>query len=353
MQPRNSDRLTTVLNNPFYLYRREVESLPLLDKEEALALHQAIESHLKDLLWICTAVPESLDLIHSHFEKIAAGELSLDTLLHGFASLDPPQLKPDLPEVQQRLFKLLILQYDTQAKLKNLGIKSPETQVCRRQLLAGLTHFKWTAQVIDKLAEYFQTLDHRLHHFKQKFHQALTTFKQAKQALIASNLRLVIFLARKYTYLGASFLDLVQEGNIGLIQAIERFDYRWGYAFSSYASIWIKHAILNAISKFQPLPNEEVLENLEDHETPTPIDIVSVEEVCKATQQALSSLPPREANILRLRFGIGLPCSYTLEKIGQIFKVSRERIRQIEVKALKALQNQVQASGLKTFLNKD
>lgn len=353
MQPKNtSNRSTVDINSPFYLYQREIQSIPVLNKKDELTLHQAIESHLQDILWIFTEVPECLDIIHSHFEQITGGALKLDTLLYGFASLEPPKLKPDLPEVQQRLFKLLIHQYDTQGKLKNFGPESSKTQDSQRRLVECLSSFKWTALIIDKVVHYAQVLTAETG-LKHKLDRSLTALKQAKQALIANNLRLVFFVAKKHAYLGAQFLDLIQEGNIGLIQAIERFDYRWGYAFSSYASIWIKHAILNAVSKFQSTPAEEddILENLEDQKTPSHLDVVSGCDLLIFTHQALSSLPLREAKILQLRFGIGIPCPYTLAEIGEMFEISRERIRQIETKALKALGDQYQASSLKISLN--
>lgn len=352
MPSRHRARQSIDLNSPFYLYRREIQSFPLLDKEDELNLYQAIETHLQSILKACTEVPECLQVIHEHFAQISAGELRLESLLYGFASIAPLQPKSDFNQVQQRLLELRKLQRHTQDKLTALGPKALETQASQQRLLECLSNFKWNAQVIDKLVHYLQSLTYVLSPLKQKLNKALIAFKQAKNALVASHLRLVFFIAKKYTYLGAQFLDLVQEGNIGLAQAVERFDYRWGYAFSSYASVWIKHAILNTLSKLQlaPVEEEEVLESLEDEETPTPIEVISVEELCKATQRALACLPPREANILRLRFGIGVPCSHTLEEVGEIFKVTRERIRQIEAKALKALREQKELPFLKIFL---
>jgi len=348
MRPKNTgNRLTTDLN----LYQRELQSIPLLSKEDEKALHQAMEANLQEILRAFTEVPECLDIIHSHFEHITRGDLKLNTLLYGFASLDPPQLKPDLAEVQQRLFKLLVHQYDTQGNLKNLGPESSETQASQHQLMECLGSFKWTALIINKLVHYVQVLPTEAG-LKHKLDRSLTALKQAKQALIASNLRLVFFIAKKHTYLGAQFLDLIQEGNIGLMQAIERFDYRWGYAFSSYATIWIKHAILNAVSKFQSTPIEdEVLENLEDQKTPSPFEVVSGWDLLNLAHQALFSLPPREAKILQLRFGIGIPCPYTLAEIGEMFEISKERIRQIEAKALRVLRDQYQAPSSKPFFD--
>lgn len=353
MQPKNTGNRSAVdINSPFYLYRRDIQSIPVLSKDDEKGLYQAIESHLKEILWILTKVPESLDIIQFHFEQITRGVLKLDTLVHGFASLDPLQSKPTSSEIEQRLFKLLTHQYNTQGKLKALGPASYETKASQLQLMECLTEFKWTSQIIDQLVHYAQTLTIETD-LKHRLLQALTALKRAKQFLSASNLRLVFFIAKKYTHLGTQFLDLIQEGNIGLIQAIDRFDYRWGYAFSSYASIWIKHAILNALSKLQSAPaeNDEILETIEDEKTPLPIEVASAEDLRKATQRVLSSLPPHEANVLRLRFGIGVPCSHTLNEIGEIFNLSRERIRQIEAKALKALRDQVEGPCLKSFLN--
>jgi RNA polymerase sigma factor (sigma-70 family) len=350
MHPKNRKRSSVDCDSPFCLYRREVQSFHVLNKKEEENLHQIIEYHLQSILKICTEVPECLEIIHTQFKKITIGKLKIDTLLYGFAFPEPLQ-KLELLEVQQRLFKLQLLQYEVQGKLIHLGSKAPQTQKSQEQLLEGLNAFKWSAQIIDLLVRYLQTT-YEFPPLKERLHKALKAIKQAKNTLVASNLRLVFFVAKKYTYVGAHFLDLVQEGSIGLMQAVERFDYRFGYAFSSYATIWIKHAILNALSKFESIATEEevVLDSVEEANNLTPMELVSGEDLCKAARQALSRLSDREAEILRLRFGIGVPCPYTLKEVSERFKVSRERIRQIEAKALQILRDQGELYSLKTFL---
>jgi len=282
---------------------------------------------------------------------------------------------------------------------------------------------------LGRMRESIEKQQMRLHEIEKRTHLTINEIKEinreiavgeaqarrAKKEMVEANLRLVISIAKKYTNRGLQFLDLIQEGNIGLMKAVDKFEYRRGYKFSTYATWWIRQAItrsiadqartiripvhmietinkLNRISRQmlqemgrEPTPDElavrmEMPEDkvrkvlkiakepismetpigddedshlgdfIEDTSVESPIESATMESLRETTHSVLAGLTPREAKVLRMRFGIDMTTDHTLEEVGKQFDVTRERIRQIEAKALRKLRHPSRSEQLRSFL---
>ena len=272
-----------------------------------------------------------------------------------------------------------------------------------RQELEGLTDLAMESQ---------QDLDQRVADTEKFFGE----YEEAKRKLSGGNLRLVVSIAKKYRNRGLSFLDIIQEGNTGLMRAVDKYEYRRGYKFSTYATWWIRQAITRAIADhartiripvhmietmsrlrniskvlLQSLGREPTIEEIadqadlpvsevrrvlkisrhpisldrpvgesedsyfgdfiEDEQAESPVQAASQEMLKDKIEAVLTTLTYREREIIKLRYGIGDGYTYTLEEVGRIFQVTRERVRQVEAKAIRKLQHPVRSRKLESFLD--
>jgi RNA polymerase primary sigma factor len=365
-------------------------------------------------------------------KKLAAEFMELKLSPRMFDALTD-QLRTHISEIRQIEKEIMIIAVrDAGMPRKDFIATFPKNETSARWIQKHVKAGKKYSAPLLKLKDEVERRQKKLTQLEEQYHLSVNDIKEinrevsigeakarrAKKEMVEANLRLVISIAKKYTNRGLQFLDLIQEGNIGLMKAVDKFEYRRGYKFSTYATWWIRQAItrsiadqartiripvhmietinkLNRISRQmlqemgrEPTPEElavrmEMPEDkvrkvlkiakepismetpigddedshlgdfIEDQSVASPIDQATMESLRETTHSVLAQLTPREAKVLRMRFGIDMNTDHTLEEVGKQFDVTRERIRQIEAKALRKLRHPSRSEQLRSFLMDD
>ncbi|MFV0446765.1 MAG: RNA polymerase sigma factor RpoD [Planctomycetaceae bacterium] len=454
------------IDDPIRIYLTQMGQIPLLSRDEEVHLAKTIEvtrcRFRRALLESDYAMQGAIET----FEQVQAGEVPFDRMIkisltegllkdkilarmpHNLATLKHLQEEnlreyqllqsPDLKKgdrgaldesIKQRRRKMATL-------AEEMGLRTARLQTIMRRLETANRRVQYLQKQIDLLANHRMAKDERAN-LQQELHdlqmmsletpeslmqrvrlvkERYTAYDKAMQDLAAANLRLVVSIAKKYRNRGLSFLDLIQEGNTGLMRAVEKYEYRRGFKFSTYATWWIRQAITRAIADqsrtirvpvhmieamtklrrvakklLQQLGREPEVEELaeaagipvseaervlkiakqpvsldrpvgdgedtnfgelvEDRSTENPALAAASEMMKDKIDQVLKTLTYREREIIKLRYGLGDGYTYTLEEVGRIFKVTRERVRQIEAKAVRKLQHPARSKQLKGFLD--
>jgi len=465
IQLRDPDDLTKWSNDPIRLYLTQMAEIPLLSREEEISLAKKIEVARKRFRRTVLCCQMALRNTVSTLDKVHRGAMPFDRTIKVSLTerLTKEQIQRRMPlnlktlrhliEASRRDFIALVrrstpprerrvLRKRFIRRRRKVLILTEELSLRTRRVQAMMRQIEETADRMDEIRRQLRSMDgcpenasHRtalrrelrdlmvltqesptgLRRRCERMRREYRDYEQVKRQLSAGNLRLVVSIAKKYRNRGLSFLDLIQEGNTGLMRAVDKYEYRRGYKFSTYATWWIRQAITRAIADqartiripvhmidilgklkntskrlLQELGREPTTEEtaeaahlsleearrvldigrqpvsldrpigesddscfgelVEDEGTQRPYQAASNVLLRERIDELLKTLTYREREIIRLRYGLGDGYTYTLEEVGRIFKVTRERVRQIESKAVHKLQHPVRSQQLESFL---